>query len=586
MPQALKSKPTKGAQRGRKPPASPGASPAPEAAPPKPRPVIQRRDEKEDVFFAQASFNLGMRDSSETGITYELKTAVSLFRFVRESPAGTISQTLKAQPVLARFLVEDRSGTFKDQTQYDSEEIDGKRRDILQSLGLADETDSVFRNSYRAARAIEEGINGALLHLNEANVSNARRSVLAKRIMKRFAEALISYHGGKIFLRARGYKGVLKRIEAEQQGALEMIRAADFGGVKVSVPLQNSMIDAAELSSTHPEKTAAYKSAIRKVRDTHEGLTDKADSCIIQLKLFEEEITYKVANSLLHQARGNAIALVLKIMEIRQQAQAFARARGIDQTSTRAVDMYTLGFEYVCYFPAGLNQKRFTIAANDVLRALELPYSGKEGTRERRRAEADLFHFAALEYVQEPTKSNKDRVLVHSFSMKASTKGERTNAVRFWAFDNFSDEFLIPARHQYSRLEVGFLAYVYKHFTGSREKAGGIIKFMTAAHAKLMKEERRRAAAGEPVTGKIEVKVRFDENHWPNFRTKEENSEAKRIMKEAFAQANMIATYEERAFSMTLAGFFTMEGAPQQVESAPAPAPGSIPQGGRKVKKG
>ena len=109
---------------------------------------------------------------------------------------------------------------------------------------------------------------------------------------------------------------------------------------------------------------------------------------------------------------------------------------------------------------------------------------------------------------------------------------------------------------------------------------------MTAAHAKLMKEERRRAAAGEPVTGKIEVKVRFDENRWPNFRTKEENSEAKRIMKEAFAQANMIATYEERAFSMTLAGFFTMEGAPQQVESTPAPGPASIPQGRQKVKKG
>ena len=40
-------------------------------------------------------------------------------------------------------------------------------------------------------------------------------------------------------------------------------------------------------------------------------------------------------------------------------------------------------------------------------------------------------------------------------------------------------------------------------YSNSREKAGEIIKFMTAAHALLMKEERRRAAAGELITGEI-----------------------------------------------------------------------------------
>ena len=566
----------------------PPAQAAPAETPPsflKPRPVIQRRDEKEDMFLAQASFNIDVL-GAKGGIIFELRPSVSLFQFIRAEPAGT-TQELRTHAPLFRFEVEDRSGLFADQSQYDDIEIERRKRHILKDIGITDEKDRLFTNSFRAARAIEDGINSALLPLNEANVSNATRQELAKKIIGRFAEALIGKHGDRSFLRARSYKGFIARIDEEAAAALSLVRAADYGGVKVSVHLQNSMIDAAELKSTGKKKTAAYKAAIRKIRGTSDALLNKPDEFIEQLALFEEEISYKVANSLLHQARGTAVSLVLKIMEIRQQAQAFARAHGVDPASQKPVDLFRMGFEIACYFPAGLNQKRFTIVANDVLKALGRPFQGVEGTRERLRAEADLFHFAALEYVQKPTKENRDHVLVHSFSMKASTKGKGKGRVRYWAFDNFSDEFLLPARHQFNQITTAFIPYVYENFTGrhnSREKAGEIIKFMTAAHALLMKEERRRAAAGELITGEIKVSVRFDRNYWPKFESKAENDRAKRIMKNAFALGGMTATYEGRGYTMELKAPFTLENFPQQIGSPPPELPPELPPGGESSK--
>ena len=164
----------------------PPAQAAPAETPPsflKPRPVIQRRDEKEDMFLAQASFNIDVL-GAKSGIIFELRPSVSLFQFIRAEPAGT-TQELRTHAPLFRFEVEDRSGLFADQSQYDDIEIERRKRHILKDIGITDEKDRLFTNSFRAARAIEDGINSALLPLNEANVSNATRQELAKKIIGR-----------------------------------------------------------------------------------------------------------------------------------------------------------------------------------------------------------------------------------------------------------------------------------------------------------------------------------------------------------------------------------------------------------------
>lgn len=558
-------------EKGKKPAAAKtaAAQPSPDTAK-KPRPVIQKRSEKELHYLVQAAYQFlgSVPNKSDKFMSLAIKPRITFAIYEFEAGADGVPGHVTRVYDVPKLTVADPSGICENIPipEYGLSQgnvTPAQAARLLKALGL--------HNSYKAALDITDYLNVAMNQLNAANISNEKRMNLALTIMETMVNNVTSRRGDKVYLRARSYNSFIKRLESELKDAEQLIKSASYGGVNISLSLQNSLIDAADLANTRAgarSKTTAFKKVIQSVKEQSQELATKTDAEITQLKLFNEEVKDRVATSLLHQAKGNAVALVLKIMEIRQHARLFAREHGIDPASEKPVNMLDLGYPVACFFPSGLRSNRFTIVANDVLKALRRPYQGMEGTRERAQAENDLFHFAGLEY-EETTKGNKSRALIHSFNMTARTQGSGKGRVRYWIFENLSDDLLIPKGVTFGTLETEFMAFIYSNFTGSRDKAGELIKFMTTASARLHKEIRRQEAAGNQFFEDVEIKIRLDENYYPQFRTKEENDEAKQIVKTAFAQCGMIATFAEgRGYNMTLKATVTFEGNPQIIQPA------------------
>lgn len=523
---------------------------------------IQRRSSREKAFFVQATISFSLEQTNPN--TPVIRPVISLHEYYKDSAYDD-----HAIHSFSEVYISDPSGNYKDASELDYIDVgDGEKIFIFQNFEsmLSPE----FIHSFRAAREIESALNGVIIQINDTNMSNAQRLETAKQVCEHVLNNVISKRGDKYFLRARSREGFKKRLETEIKTAMQTVKNADYGAVNISVELQNDLIDAANLSITRQadrEKTPTYRRIKSDIMKSRQGDTQ-------QLLLFQERIDEIVTNSLLDRAGGDGIALVWAVLRMRQEARQYAKAHGVDYNSTDPVDMAVFGLPEYGVFPDGLRGDRYTIEANDVLKRLKLPYQGMSGTRERARARQALDDFAALQYVQRWEKSG---ARWHSFAFAYTMVRNR----EYWTFSNFTKDFLLPQDIKFSKAEVEYIPYVYEHFTQSREAADGIIKFMTVAAMRLHQEERRRIAAYKgassaknplitPHTEEIAIDVNLNDNHWPQFRTKEDNEAAKEVMKAAFAECGIQATGGEgRKRSITISAKITIE----------ASAPPLLPQG-------
>lgn len=407
----------------------------------------------------------------------------------------------------------------------------GNFTDFLTSEG--EDLNQSSRNSIKAATEIERALNRVYGVLNSAEIAPAERRKLAIEIFNRTLNAVTYTHGNRHGIRQKKAESFFKALEAERKKSLAKIAEAAHG-TKIPVSLQTGMLDGAEAELTPRKKledTSVYKKVIQLAKTKAPAGTEEQE---FQLLIFEE--LDRAKQGLFHQATGNQIADIVYLLAIRQKAYHFAKTMGVSEKACEPVDMRKNGFNVKFFFPKGLKNNAFSIAANDLLKAMGRPYEGQEGKRERKNLIREMEEAATLTY-----RDRAGRAASTGFIFAPAMK-KRT---LYLTFNRIDAEFFIPEGVQFNVFREDAIAYVYDHWKGTREKAGDIIKCLTALNFKLHKENRRISVKQKneraPLPAAIEVEATLSELYWPRFRTKEENEAARGVLLDALNQIGISA---------------------------------------------